>query len=397
MIKSIFKKALNKTLIYGAICLFAAGLIAFPKETSQSACQGLTLCGNILIPSLFPFFVVSSMAVQSGMASLAGRAFNRPMRFLFNVPGNCAPAFILGLVGGYPVGARTAISLYEQKLCSKTEAERLLSFCNNSGPAFILGTVGAVFGQPRIGVFLYCSHVMASVIVGMLFRFYRRKDPPTPEKGQYQFEAMPLRKAFTNSVTSAGSSIIGVCCFVIFFSVALKVLYLVGIIPFVARFLGALLSPLGLDVAYVERLISGILEVTTGITGLVNLTTGRSAAITAAAFMLGWAGVSIHCQVLNFISESDLRTWPYIVGKTMHGMISAALTYLGTQILPFDTQVSKTLSTSITGLFNVSRGDLVFYSLVTIIGVWAAMATAGILAKKIHARKKSCKKQKKAI
>ncbi len=61
---------------------------------------------------------------------------------LFRAGGACSSALALGFVGGYPVGARTAIALYENGQCSKTEAERLLAFCNNSGPAFILGGGG---------------------------------------------------------------------------------------------------------------------------------------------------------------------------------------------------------------------------------------------------------------
>ncbi|MEG1778158.1 MAG: sporulation protein, partial [Angelakisella sp.] len=116
------------------------------------------------------------MAVQTGLAEYIGRFFEAPMRLLFGVPGACAPAFILGIIGGYPVGAKTALTLYQNRLCSKTEAERLLAFCNNCGPAFILGTVGsAVFGDMRVGILLYASHILASIAVGIIFRFYHRE------------------------------------------------------------------------------------------------------------------------------------------------------------------------------------------------------------------------------
>ena len=171
---SILRKRIIETQIYLGIGIFALGLVLFTRETSQAAADGVALCAQVLIPSLFPFFVVSSLCVQTGLAALAGRAFEKPMRFLFGVPGVCAPAFVLGLVGGYPVGARTAISLYEQGACTKAEAERLLAFCNNSGPAFILGAVGAsMLGGTGAGALLYATHVLASVTVGVLFSFVR--------------------------------------------------------------------------------------------------------------------------------------------------------------------------------------------------------------------------------
>ncbi len=106
------------------------------------------------------------------------------MRPLFHVSGACASAFALGFIGGYPVGAKTAISLYENGMCTKTEAERLLAFCNNSGPAFILGVVGAgVFASSRVGVLLYLAHAAASICIGILFRFTRPAQPPGGRSG----------------------------------------------------------------------------------------------------------------------------------------------------------------------------------------------------------------------
>ena len=175
MVTNIWRRRLFKTQIYAGICFFAAGLCFFPRQTAQSASDALGVCLTVLIPSLFPFFAVSAFAVSCGAARDIGRLFEKPVRWLFNVPGACASAFILGLIGGYPVGAKTAIGLYEQKLCSKTECERLLAFCNNSGPAFILGVAGlSVFGTARAGVLLYGAHVLASVLVGLVFRFYGR-------------------------------------------------------------------------------------------------------------------------------------------------------------------------------------------------------------------------------
>ena len=51
-------------------------------------------------------------------------------------------ALAMGITSGYPVGAKVAKDLYNNKLCTKIEAERLLSFTNSSGPLFIIGTVG---------------------------------------------------------------------------------------------------------------------------------------------------------------------------------------------------------------------------------------------------------------
>ena len=98
------------------------------------------------------------------------------MRPLFNVPGEGVFALIMGTISGYPVGAKIATNLREKNNCTKEEAERLLAFTNNSGPLFIIGTVGICsFGNTLIGYLLLITHIMSSITVGLIFRFWKKK------------------------------------------------------------------------------------------------------------------------------------------------------------------------------------------------------------------------------
>lgn len=158
----------------GLLCATAA-LLHWPQESMAAVREGLNLCGNVILPSLFPFFVLSALIVELGLSQYLGKLLEPVMRPLFHLNGSCACALAMGFIGGYPVGARTAINLYQNGQCTKTEAERLLAFCNNSGPAFILGVVGAgVFGSSQVGLILYFTHVCASLLVGLIFRFYKQ-------------------------------------------------------------------------------------------------------------------------------------------------------------------------------------------------------------------------------
>ena len=191
--------------------------------------------GGLIIPSLFPFFVLSSLVVELGLARYLGRLLEGVMRPLFHVSGACASAFALGFVGGYPVGAKTAISLYEKGMCTRTEAERLLAFCNNSGPAFILGVVGAgTFASSAVGVALYLAHALASVCVGLLFRFYKAGEDCSKGKARRsspQFQAQRFSTAFTGSVKNSFLSTLNICAFVVFFTVVIQLLIRSGFLP----------------------------------------------------------------------------------------------------------------------------------------------------------------------
>ena len=340
----IWAKARYRDLILGIALLGgAAALVLWPELTMEAMRDGIRLCGNVILPSLFPFFVLSSLVVELGMSRYLGKLLEPIMVPLFRVSGSCAAALALGFIGGYPVGARTAIQLYENGQCSRTEAERLLAFCNNSGPAFILGVVGAgVFGSGRLGLLLCLTHLLASLAVGVLFRFYRPGDRPRAKGRAPHFQTASFPAAFTRSVTGALQSTLHICAFILFFTVLLRVLARAGTLDLLSRLLCALLSPLGLTRSWAERLLTGLLEVSSGVTSLTG--GSLSGRLSMAAFMLGWAGVSVHCQVLAFLGDSGLSMRTYVAGKLLHGGLSALLTAALVRLLPLELPVSLYLA-----------------------------------------------------
>lgn len=315
------------------LCLFAYGLLRYGREASESLRQGLSLCAQVLIPSLFPFFVFSGLMVRTGVAAKCGRLLEKPVKVLFRLPGVCAPVFALGLLGGYPVGAKTACALYEQKLCSREETQRLLAFCNNCGPAFILGVAGlAVFHSLQAGLVLWGCHVAASLCTGLIFRFYgssspRRLSPLSSEK------SMPFSHALVESVTSSMSSLLNVCAFVLFFGLCIGLLEQMGI----TGFLLSLLERLGVSQDFAAPVLSGCLEMTTGIWGLSETTGALPLRLSAAAFLLAFGGLSVHFQSLSFLTSSGLSAVPYFLGKMTHGVLSALFTYFIALRLPAQT------------------------------------------------------------
>ena len=326
----------------GLLCAGAA-LVLYPSQSMDAGRQGLQLCFNVIFPSLFPFFVLSSLVVELGMARYIGQALEPIMRPVFRVSGPGSSALVLGFVGGYPVGARTAIRLYETKQLTKSEVQRLLAFCNNSGPAFILGVVGTgVFGSGSVGLLLYFVHMAASLCVGLLFRFYGRPATEQPFASRTpQFQAVRFSHAFTDSIKNSFSSLLNICAFVVFFSVLIRLLSLCGIMEAAACLLTAL--PLHLDPAMAQHLLVGLVEVSSGVAGLI----GEGALgerISMAAFMLGWAGLSVHCQVLSFLADSELSAFPYLLGKVLHGLLSALFTTGLMRLFPLPQPASSYLA-----------------------------------------------------
>ena len=373
----------------GLLCATLA-LMFWPQEAMEAAREGLRLCYNVILPSLFPFFVLSALVVDLGLAGYIGRALDGIMRPLFNVPGACASAFALGFVGGYPVGARTALSLYQKGMCTKIEAERLLAFCNNSGPAFILGVVGAgVFASSKVGLLIYLAHAAASVCVGFLFRFYKREGKRRERRASPTFEAERITVAFTGAIKNSFLSTLNICAFVVFFTVVIKLLFLSGLLPGLAGVLGALLSPLGFSTQWAERLLTGLIELTSGVWTLIGdgSTSGK---LSMAAFLLGWAGLSVHCQVLSFIGGSGLSVKTYIGGKLLHGGLSALFIGLLLRFFPLEEPVAAYLAEQVEGIAGVDFSSALTISLAAAWIMWLLffLAAAAAVGKTSRKRRK---------
>lgn len=297
-------------LILAVVALSFLGFLLYTEPVHIAVGEALRLCAGSLIPSLFPTMVVSSFLVESGVSRGLGRAFDRGMRFLFRVPGTCIVSFLPGLVAGYPVGAKTALALYESGQCSRGEAERLLAFANNAGPAFLLGAVGVgMYSSLRLGAILYLFHVLSALMVGFLFRFWKGKEVPMPTFPPGE-ERGSLAAAFTKSVRDSAVSSLHITAFVTFFSAVSCVLSESGFLPGLGEWLG-----------FPVPFLAGVLEMSGGVAGLIE----QGGEIAMVAFLVGWAGFSVHFQVMSFVGEKRISLVPYFVGKLLQGGMTAGL------------------------------------------------------------------------
>ena len=142
------------------LILFTVCLADFSNTNLVAAKSGLILWANSIVPSLFPFFVATELLSHTNFIYYLGKILNKFMKPIFNIRGEGSFALIMGIISGYPMGAKIAANFRRNNVCTKEECERLLSFTNNSGPLFIIGSVGIVmFGHSTIGFLLLINSV----------------------------------------------------------------------------------------------------------------------------------------------------------------------------------------------------------------------------------------------
>lgn len=128
----IYTISIKRNILSIILILFTICLVIFSRSNLEAAKSGLLLWTNNVVPSLFPFFIATELLRYTNIIRLLGRYFNKLMRPIFNVPGEGTFAFIMGIISGYPTGAKIVVDLREKGFCTKPEAERLLAFTNNS-------------------------------------------------------------------------------------------------------------------------------------------------------------------------------------------------------------------------------------------------------------------------
>lgn len=360
---------MKRFLPYLFVVFIGVMILLFPKNAIMYAKSGLQLCYDVIIPSLFPFFVCSGLLIYSGATKVLAKIAGPIMRPLFNVGGSGSTALTLGIISGYPLGAITACQLYESGYLSKTETERLLAFCNNSGPLFILGAVGsAIYSSGKIGVVLYISHILSTLLVGFLFRFYARDKHTAPTYPINQNEDS-FSQVFSKVLANSINSILTISGAVIFFAV-------------ISGILTAHL-PIG-DIA--KSIITGIFELTAGTKAVSETVLPLTAKLTISAFIVGFAGLCVHIQVASTVSRYHLSLVPYITGKFLHGLFAALFTYLYFLIFPPKIQVFKSTSAALSAGFCMSSvysviGILFFLVLGILVITFASMGIKRFITK----------------
>lgn len=283
------------------LCGLLVWLLADAGEVRAAAAAALALCGRSVIPALFPFMAASAMLVSVGFGEWASPRLSGLMN-LYRLPGPAGAALLLGLVGGYPIGARTAAELHKKGLLTAAEAERLLGFCNNSNPVFLISVLGdGVFGSPRIGIYLWLIHVLSALLAGLFFRGSGkpagRQKPPRLSPCQ----ASSLPAAFVEGVRSACGNMVAICGFVIFFYVLASPLAKLG-------------GPLGAGLV-------GLLE----LFSLTPLLAADRLGFILASACAGWGGVSILCQTAAVLEGSGLRLRNCVLGKALQALLAGGL------------------------------------------------------------------------
>lgn len=292
-VKSGVQSALN--LIILAAFFY---LLLHPALVSESVTRSIYLCVRVIVPSLFIFMVLSRVIIAMPFTTAF---FSRLGRY-----GIEAMVLTLGLLCGFPVGAKCAVFLYQSGTISKKRAEFLCAFTNGASASFLIGYIGgSLYSDITVGVRLFFFQIIAALTTAVLTRilFMNKEDftfAPIPEQEK--------KGGFTEAVVDSTFTMISVCAFIITFS---------------------LLGELFLSVTNVNRisavLFKGIFEFSSGIASAAGI--GADLGFSMICLFVGFSGLCVIMQVMS-VMRGKLSARMYLTGRLINTAIFGILSLL---------------------------------------------------------------------
>lgn len=287
----------RKSILISVFLLLSMFLIIIDTQTAMIGAQdGISLCLQSVIPSLFPFLFLS--IVFTDLMSFANLSLPCSIGKFFGIPPGTETLLLMSYLGGYPVGAQCVSTLYRNRKLSKVIAERSLGFCNNTGPAFLFGMVSCYFSHPLTPWLLWIIHIWGSIFAASLICSSDANIAPLHNK------KIGICHVEKNHLKSSISAISSICGWVILFRI---------LIAFLKKWI-LWLFPLS-----VQTLICGLLELTNGCLELSTISDPRLRFVLATT-MLAFGGLCVAMQTASVTSGLSLKF--YFLGKSIQTLFS---------------------------------------------------------------------------
>lgn len=318
--------------------VFLILLLLFPSICVEGAGSGLRLWLNTMVPTLFPFLVVTNLLREYKGIPLFERVFSPFLSRLFRIqPGGAYPV-ILGYLCGYPMGAKAVADCICAKRINRREAGYLLTFTNNPSPAYMSGYVCLyILDSKASRLPLLVITFLVPVITALFSRhfiFPRKKSGPasrmlsSSQASGRHFLSDPSLKAMSISESEHGNDLSGTSkaswdrCL----TQACEVLVKVGGFMMLFSVISALVCRIPGLPPMAACIISGLLEQTTGLALLKEQSFSPKIKTVLAMVFVCFGGLSIAAQTYSVIHDQGLSLKSYFWGKILSGIIAALLT-----------------------------------------------------------------------
>lgn len=271
-------------------------LIIDSKTALAGAQEGISLCINTVIPSLFPFLFIS--ALLANMLTSQKLPMSNSFCRLLGVPKGAEHILLLGFLGGYPVGAQTISDAVQTGFLSRENGKRMLAFCSNAGPAFIFGIGSTLFEKQWLCWVAWAIQITSALIIGLLIPVEWEEKAAVAHTNCIQITGIQKKSL---------QAMAGICGWVVLFRTLIR---------FCRQWF------LWLFPAWIQCVLTGTLELTNGCISLQYIADENLRFILFSA-MLSFGGLCVTMQTYSVCQ--NLNQSLYIPGKLGQTLLSTLL------------------------------------------------------------------------
>jgi len=305
----MMRKILNIIVI--VITLFMLYKVVVEKMLVYNSINyALNIWVKNLIPTLFPFFIISDILINFNFTFYIPKILKKMCKFLFNITDNMITILMLSVISGFPSNARNTRTLYDKGLITLDEANHILIFSHFSNPLFILTTVSIFFfNNTDVGIILLISHYLSNLILGILFRNYFSHDDNNDNIKD--FKKIDFGSILIGSIKKSVDTILLICGIIVIFMLLSSII----------------INTFDFNI-YNSMLIKGLLEITIGIEALGKLNISMIYKLVIASCFLAFGGFSVHMQVISQITGTEIKYKFFVIGRLFQMILAGIITYI---------------------------------------------------------------------
>lgn len=303
---------LLKTLLYLLLIII---ILSNPDATFRYAYEGLYQWAAKMVPTLFPFMMISSIMVYSGADLELGHMLTHILKKIYRYSSYGLYAIFMGFFCGFPMGAKVVSDLLEKNKLNKSEANTLLAFCNNIGPAYFMGIIIPILhecGYHNTILFVFGMYGIPAVYGAALGYLYASRNTLAKIQHSDNISPSPETPALSLASTLKKSCIDNTQALIV----------LGGYITFTNAF-RILLDFMPLSANH-KNILSSFLEIIGGVQAIYTTTLLPSQKVFWIMTALCFGGVSCIMQTSSFLEKSGLSIGHYLKHKFIITVISAA-------------------------------------------------------------------------
>ena len=272
-----------------ALLLMILVLSLFPQKFSNATFSGIKVWAEILLPSMFVFFVLTKLLVSNKATSKVFLPIDKVMSKIYKTKKYCGYVFSLSILAGYPVGAKVVSELYSAGEIGQNDAKKILALSSTSSPMFIIGSLGSgIFSDTKLGCVVLFSHILSSLFNGLVFR---------KQSGENLYKKRSVGQNRANFSEIVQDSIISI----------LMVGGYISLCFTLVEFLLIPISKLAISESFVVCFIKGIIEVTSGCVALSKMAVSTKLLAITLSALVSFGGLCIHFQSYIFLKKVGIK------------------------------------------------------------------------------------------